>query len=428
MNPENNSPGQIIDQGRLRVSVVDPTTLTPISNATVRITRTATQEIIDELTTDTSGQTPVINLAAPPLDYSLDPMGGKPYAEYDVNVAASGFQTSSVDGVQLLPASTALQNVWLAEFGAVIPDPRTIFISPHTLWGNFPPKIPESEVKELPFPENLAVLPAPVIPEFIVVHLGVPTDATVQNVTVPFKDYIKNVTSAEIYSTWPAQTIRANTLAILSFTMNRVYTEWYRGKGYDFTITNSTAFDQAFSYGRNYYEDISVIVDEIFTSYITRPNARQPLLTQFCDGARTLCADRGMEQWGSKDLGEQGYDALTILRTYYGSDIYLATAQRVQGIPVSYPGFTLQLNSTGPEVRVIQEQLNRIAQNYPALPTVRVDGFYGPDTENAVRIFQQIINLPQTGVVNQATWYAISNIYVAVSGLAQPAAYRPRKR
>lgn len=426
MNIESNSAALAVDEGRLRVAVTDPLTAAPISDALVRITRTATSEVVDELITDSSGRTVAIDLETPPIEYSLDPMGGKPYAEYDVSVEAEGFQITDIDGVQLLPASTALQNVRMVPFRPPLPEQRSIFISPHTLWGNFPPKIPEPEIKELPFPPNLTVLPAPVVPEFIVVHLGVPTDTTAENVTVTFTDYIKNVTSAEIYSTWPEQTIRANVLAILSFTMNRVYTEWYRGKGYDFTITNSTAFDQAFSYGRNYFEDISVIVDEIFTSYITRPNARQPLLTQFCDGARTLCADRGMEQWGSKDLGEQGYDALTILRTYYGSDIYLATAQRVQGIPVSYPGFTLQLGSSGPEVRVIQEQINRIADNYPALPKVRADGFYSEETANSVRIFQQIFNLPQTGVVDQATWYAISNIYVAVSGLAQPASFRLR--
>ena len=205
-------------------------------------------------------------------------------------------------------------------------------------------------------------------------------------------------------------------LAIISFTLNRVYTEWYRGKGYDFTITNSTAYDQSFVPGRTIFEQISVVVDDLFNTYITREGAGQPLLTQYCDGRRTQCD--GLSQWGSQALGEQGWDAISILRRYYGSDIYLAPAEKVEGVPMSFGGTTLSLGSAGEDVRTIQLQLNRIRENFPALPAVRADGVYGEETEEAVRTFQSIFHMPQTGEVDFATWYSISNIYVAVAKLA----------
>jgi len=284
--------------------------------------------------------------------------------------------------------------------------------------GDFPPKIPEDEVKPLPESGGFVVLPEPVIPEFVIVHQGVPSDNSAQNVWVPFKDYIKNVASCEIYSTWPDASIRANVLAILSFTLNRVYTEWYRGKGYDFTITNSTAFDQAFTYGRNIFQEIATVVDEIFTTFITRPGIRQPLLTQYCDGSRVQCPNM-MSQWGSKNRADEGYDAIGILRYYYGQDIFLMQAEKVSGVPMSYPGTALQTGSTGPSVRMIQEQLNAISNNYPAINKIRVDGVFGEQTRTAVETFQKIFNLPQTGIVDFGTWYQISNIYVAVTKIAE---------
>jgi len=421
MSPDNNQTGELVDTGSLKINVSNLMENFPVSDALVQISRTDTAAVIDELTTNASGQTPEIDLKTPPLDYSLDPSGGKPYSEYTLNVIANGFQPVIVEGVQLLPASTALQNINMLQTGNIpVESPRSYLIGPHTLWGIFPPKIPESEVKELPFPSGLVVLPQPVVPEFVVVHLGAPTDNSAQNVWVAFKDYIKNVASCEIYSTWPVQSLRANILAIISFTLNRVFSEWYRGKGFNFTITNSTAFDQSFMNGRNFYEDISTVVDDIFTTYVTRPNIFQPLLTQYCDGVRTQCVGRGMEQWGSKDLGDQGFDALSILRIYYGSDVYLTNAEKVEGVPISYPGYTLQVGSTGEPVRTIQQQLNAISNNYPAIAKQRVDGVYGENTADVVRIFQEVFNLPVTGVVDFATWYAISNIYVAVTGIAGP--------
>ena len=203
---------------------------------------------------------------------------------------------------------------------------------------------------------------------------------------------------------------------ILSFTLNRVFTEWYRGKGYEFTITNSTAFDQAYNHGRNLFEEISRVVDDLFTTYITRENLIQPLFAQYCDGRRTQCG--GLSQWGSMELAEQGLDAVSILKTYYGSDIYLAAAEKVDGVPRSFGGAVLQPGSTGEDVRTIQAQLNAISEHYPAIEKLPVNGVYGEATQRAVKEFQKIFHLNQSGLVDFATWYEISNVFVAVTKMA----------
>ena len=204
----------------------------------------------------------------------------------------------------------------------------------------------------------------------------------------------------------------------MSFTLNRVYTEWYRNKGYDFTITSSTAFDHKWIPERNVYDTISSVVDEIFANYLSRPNVRQPILTQYCDGNRVSCPN-WMTQWGSKELGDQGYTPIEILRYFYGSDMYINTAEEISGIPSSWPGYTLENGSSGAKVRQLQEQLNVIAGAYPALPKIQADGVYGPATAAAVREFQSIFGLPQTGTVDYRTWYKISQIYVGVSRIAE---------
>ena len=262
------------------------------------------------------------------------------------------------------------------------------------------------------------VLNRVVIPEYVIVHDGAPMDSTAKNYYVRYRDYIKNVASSEVYSTWPDATLRANILAIMSFTLNRVYTEWYRNKGYDFTITSSTAFDHKWVFGRNIFSNISRIVDEMFVNYLSRPNVRQPILTQYCDGDRVSCPN-WMTQWGSKYLGDQGYSAIEILRYFYGNSMYINTAEQVSGVPASWPRVDLQVGSRGNNVRVIQEQLNAIARNYPAIPTVTVDGIFGPATRAAVQKFQSVFNLPDSGVVDYPTWYKISEIYVAVTRIAE---------
>ena len=204
----------------------------------------------------------------------------------------------------------------------------------------------------------------------------------------------------------------------MSFTLNRVYTEWYRNKGYNFTITSSTAYDHKWVYGRNIFSNISRIVDEMFNNYLSRPNVRQPILTQYCDGQRVSCPN-WMTQWGSKSLGDQGYSAIEILRYFYGNDMYINTANEISGVPSSWPGYDLKIGSSGAKVRQLQEQLTAISKAYPAIPSVRADGIYGLQTEASVEAFQSIFDLPVTGVVDFSTWYKISQIYVGVTRIAE---------
>lgn len=257
----------------------------------------------------------------------------------------------------------------------------------------------------------------PYIPQEITVHLG-PPNSPARNVTVPFTEYIKNVASSEIYPTWSESALRANILAIISYALNRVYTEYYRSRGYDFDITNSTAYDQAFVEGRSYFENISQLVDELFNSYIRRTGFIEPLAAKFCNGTTTTCD--GLSQWGSEALAQQGYNSVEILRHYYGDNIEIVTDAPVRGVEESYPGTPLRLGSTGPYVTIIQSSLNRIGQNYPAIPKISpVDGIFGPETEAAVRAFQNIFSLSPDGVVGRATWYQLVRLYVAVQWLAE---------
>lgn len=400
--------------GRLRVSINAELTYTPVAGATVNISYPGQTNAIEQLTTNASGQTGTIELTTPPVEYSLEPESTQPYSEYTLTISAPGYETAVINNTQLLSGETAVQPVQLVPLETA---PSDIVIPAHTLYGEYPPKIPEDEIKPVSESGEI-VLSRVVIPETIVVHTGPPGDAGAKNYYVPYKDYIKNVASSEIYATWPESTITANVLAIMSFTLNRVYTEWYRNKGFNFTITNSTAYDHFFVPGRNVYESISEVVDTIFTNYLSRPNVRQPILTQYCDGSRVSCP-QWMSQWGSKTLGEQGYEPIEILRYYYGDDMYINTAEQISGIPSSWPGSDLTIGSRGQKVMQMQEQLNRIARNYPALPTIAVDGIYGPATANAVKEFQKIFGLPQTGIVNYRTWYKISEIYVGVSRIAE---------
>ena len=405
------------DSGFLQVSVVAGDTMKPLQDARVSISYSGEPETdIEQLVTDSDGQTDAVELAAPPVEYSMEPGDVQPYAEYSVTVTASGYESFNVSGISLFADTTALQGIRLVPRD-VTTLAGNIVIPANTLWGNFPPKIAEAETKPVGQPGEI-VLSRVVVPEYIIVHDGVPTDSTARNYYERFTDYIKNVASSEIYSTWPDATLRANILAIISFTLNRVYTEWYRNRGYDFTITSSTAFDHKWVYGRNIFENISQIVDEIFTNYLSRPNVKQPILTQYCDGRRVSCPN-WLSQWGSKALGDQGYSEIQILRNYYGDDMYINTAEEISGIPASWPGSNLDIGSSGSKVRQIQEQLNLIGEFYSSIPVLIPDGIYGERTADAVRAFQKIFRLPQTGIVDYPTWYKISDMYVRLSGIAE---------
>ena len=266
-------------------------------------------------------------------------------------------------------------------------------------------------------PGNESCLRTP-SPEYIIVHDGPPSDSRAKNYYVKYKDYIKNVASSEIYATWPEETLIANILAIQSITLNRVYTEWYRNKNYDFTITSSTAYDQKWISGRNIYASISQTVDSIFSNYLARPNITQPIFTQYCDGRQVSCPN-WMRQWESKTLGDRGYSAIEILRYFYGNSMYIASSEEISGVPSSWPGSDLTIGSSGQKVRQLQQQLNTIAGAYPLIPKLAVDGIYGKKTAEAVKTFQQIFNLPATGVTDYPTWYKVSEIYVGVSRIAE---------
>lgn len=412
MSPNNNT-------GKLQVNVVSAGNSRPIPDARVSISFTGEpNSTIEELTTDSSGQTETIDLESPPLEYSLNPtIEIQPYSEYTLTITAPDFEPISISGTEILPTVTALQNVRMRPLTPGTEQEEVFVIPAHTLYAEYPPKIPEAEIKPVRETGEI-VLSRVVVPEYIVVHDGSPRDTTAQNYYVKYKDYIKNVASSEIYATWEPNAIRANVLAIMSFTLNRVYTEWYRNQGYDFTITSSTAFDHKWIPERNIYDTISVIVDELFANYLSRPNVKQPILTQYCDGRRVQCPN-WMTQWGSQSLAERGYSAIEILRYYYGDNMYINTAPEISGIPSSWPGYNLEQGSTGDKVRQMQEQLNVIAGAYPAIPKITADGIYGPATAAAVRKFQSVFGLPVTGVVDYKTWYKISEIYVGVSRIAE---------
>lgn len=407
---------ELTDTGQLQVTALSEQNI-PIENATVSISYTGDPDtVLEEVRTDPSGQTEVLDLSAPPIEYSLAPSEVQPYAEYTLRVSAEGFETLTVTGSEILSQQLSLQNLRMR---ALLPGepPDVIAIPEHTLYGIYPPKIAEDEIKPVNVTGEI-VLDEVVVPEYIVVHDGTPRDTSASNYYVRYKDYIKNVASSEIYATWPYETLIANILAIQSFTMNRVYTEWYRNKGYNFTITSSTAFDQKWMYGRNIFDSIDEAVEDVFRNYLSRPNVRQPILTQYCDGNRVQCP-QWMSQWGSASLGEQGYDAISIIRNYYGDNMYINIAEEVSGVPVSYPGFPLSIGSTGSSVMKIQEQLNTISNNYPLIPKLTPDGVFGERTQEAVKTFQSVFGLTQDGIVGSRTWYKIQDIYVAVARLAE---------
>ncbi len=363
--------------------------------------------------TDESGETAKIALETLDRSLSLDPnFTGTPFISYDVLALADGFNTVHIVGIPILDGETAIQPIEFVPMQSTQRTPTVTEIQigapAVSMTGDRDQEGPDTEPR---------VLRQADIPNPSTIHLGGPnTSAT--NVQVSFPDYVKNVASSEIYPTWPDASMRANIYAIITFALNRIYTEWYRSRGYNFDITNSTAYDQYFVYGRNVYESISRIVDEIFNEYVRRQGQTAPYFTSFCNGTTATCA--GLSQWGTVTLANQGLNPLQILRSYYPRDVEIAETNIITGILSSYPGTALKVGSTGLDVQTIQTYLQRIRRNYPAIPVITDEaGVFGESTRAAVAKFQSIFNLVSDGMVGKATWNKLSYLYTSVTRLAE---------
>ena len=388
----------------------------PVPNA--RITVFNGENILYELVTDENGIAETVPLEAPAVELTLDPeYMGIPYSVVDVKAEAEGFTTMIIHDIEILDTETSILPIDMPpslEEGSVV----ELYTPPHNLVSD------EQRAVERP-PEALPgletrVLNEVIIPEFVIVHLGRPDNPNARNVRVPFKEYIKNSASHEIFSTWPPASLEANIYCIISFTLNRIFTEWYRVRGHRFDITNSTQFDQMFVEGGQIFRSIDEMVDRIFNRFVRREGHLEPYFTEYCDGRRVQCP--GLWQWSTVTLAQQGLNALQILRRFYPNDIQIVETDNIGNVEESFPGFTLRPGMSGPEVRTIQDWLNRIRVNFPTIPPINASGVYGPQTEAAVRAFQAIRTLSSVnpnGVVDRTTWWNISRAYSAVKRLGE---------
>lgn len=395
-------------KGYLIVNVYSGSIANPVKNAAVTVSKNGVDLITG--TTNENGQTDLITLDTVNKELSeYEQYETRPYETYDVSVDSLGLTKTKIEGVQIFDGVTSIQNIYLTSIDENNEEDISE-ITPNTLWGNYPPYIPsendgEGEITPLVLREVL-------IPENIVVHDGIPSNSTVANYMVPFIEYVKNVASSEIYSTWPTETIKANVLAIISFTLNRIYTEWYQSKGYNFTITSTTTYDQKYTRNGTIFEPISKVVDEIFTNYIRSGIRIEPLLAHY----KSNTSEAGyLSQWGSKELGDKGYDSLEILKYYYGNNINIYEAETTQSYPYSFTS-TLKEGDCNNDVYILQNTLNYIRGSFPGIPMIEnPSGEYDRSTVNAVKTFQSVFNLSLTGSVDYQTWYAISYIFIAVS-------------
>lgn len=412
--------GEIIATGYLQVQVSVANGARAIAQAMVRVFQLHEGQVVfeDFFMSDQSGKTKEIALLVPPRSLSLQKENiEKPYGVYHVQVRANGYEMEEVRGVQIFADELSILPVEPKPTTSSTSDKKNISEIPeHTLFSSMQEM--QDSMDALPVISTQGrLLGSVIIPNNITVHLGRP-DSNAENVTVPFLYYVKNVASSEIYPTWPYESLKANIWAQMSLALNRVYTEWYPSRGYNFNITNSTAYDQAFVKNRNIYDSVSKVVDEVFGEYIQKRNFVEPYYAEYCDGRMVSCP--GMKQWGTVDLANRGMNALEILRYYYGDEIRIVSSDDFQDITSSYPGTPLRVGSTGQAVALIQEEINAIAINYPTIPAVfPVNGVFDEDLANAVRIFQRQFNLTSDGIVGQSTWYKLSYIYVAVRKLAE---------
>ena len=396
-------------KGYLIVNVYSDTIANPVENATVTISKND-KEIV-AINTNEDGQTEKITLDTVDKSYSEEEQHEtRPYETYDVSVTALGLTPTKIEGVQIFDEITSIQNIYLTSIDEnQLEDISEV--TPNTLWGEYPPNISEVEEEK---EEEIApfVLREVVIPANIIVHDGTPNNLDAPNYTVPFVDYIKNVASSEIYSTWPIETIKANILAIISFTLNRIYTEWYRSKGYNFTITSTTSYDQRYTRNGTIFEPISNAVDEIFNNYIRVGIRLEPLLAHY---KSSTTEDGYLSQWGSKDLGDKGYNALEIIRYYYGNNTNIYEAELTGPYPYSFTTI-LRQGDCSQDVYTLQNILNYIRSSYPGIPVIEnPSGLFNSDTTEAVKKFQSVFGLTSTGTVNYQTWYMLSYIFTAIA-------------
>ncbi|MGL4760593.1 MAG: peptidoglycan-binding protein [Sarcina sp.] len=428
----------MVNTGRLKVHCFLEDTYIPIANVKVRIFESDKdfnniKELKTVYTNESGYVDNIILESAEPNNAKI--MGEKPYGIYNIYLSKEGYKGLNIKGVQVFPNRKAIQRHGLEKGEEGKCAAKTLVIPEHKQVKHGCSKCVSSNTKvqtltveketlknkkklkknrEFDIEKSMRVLESVEIPQYITVHDGAPSNSYAPNYTVDFVDYIKNVASSELYSTWSSNALRANIYCIISFALNRVYTEWYPSRGYNFDITNDTAYDQAFSYGRTTYNSINTIVDQMFTTYIQRQGQEEPLLAEFCNGTTSICPN-WLSQWGSEYLAENGYTPYEILTYYYGNNINLVEAQQVAGYPNSYPGYQLSVGSSGENVRIIQQQLNGISENYPAIAKLSEDGIFGPKTEASVKSFQEVFDLPTTGIVNRATWYSISRVFVGVT-------------
>ncbi len=403
--------------GYLKVNVYSGTIANPVKNADVRILKN--NEEIYKTKTNENGQTDLIPLKTVDKSYSeSDQTNVRPYETYDVLVTAFGLKPTRIDGVQIFDSVTSIQNIYMNEIDEE--DNEDVSeISPNTLWDNAPNET-GNDILNTSNENSQGIAPIilreVIIPENIIVHDGTPSNTNAPNYTVPFIDYIKNVASNEIYSTWPTETIKANVIAIISFTLNRIFTEWYRSRGYDFTITSTPSYDQKYQRNATIFEPISNVVDEIFREYIRSGIRFEPLLAKY----RSETTEKGiLSQWGSKNLGDRGYNAIQILRYYYGNDINIYNALVSGNYPYSFTK-TLKLGDCSLDVYILQNSLNYIHGSYPGIPYIeKPSGYFNQETKEAVQVFQDVFSLSPNGEVNYQTWYKISYILTSVKNLTE---------
>ena len=392
-------------------------------------------KIIYRTKSDKNGDTPAYSLPCPNKENTLDPHAKKPAVSlYNADISAPGYIVKHIQNIPIVDKQTTImpENMQPITDEAIKITDEYIEIAPNSL--TIPVKNRQNQAPAEVLPDTsaqpiavMAAMDPPAqglmnsgvtIPEYITVHLGIPTNSSARNVRVRFSDYIKNVTSSEIYSTWPNSSLEANIHAIVTFALNRIYTEWYRSRGYNFDITNSTSYDMSYRDGGPVFENISRIVDDLFSTYARRIGFEDPFFTQFCNGTTSTC--NGLSQWGTVTLANQGKSPLEILRYYYPKDLELTISNNIGGITESYPGYALKIGSTGESVRRMQDFLNRIRVNYPLIPQItNPNGVFGNDTADAVRTFQRTFNMTADGVIGRDTWNKITFIFNAVARLAE---------